>query len=242
MSDLSTKSAQEFAATILPLYCGPHVNLRVEHSEQVYTVSKSLLCAESSYFSAIFEQQTSKSPKTTATLEKTEGIVSVQSLEALLQWLYLRMVKFDVELPGDQISAAIELARLAEMCNVGGLEVQMARYIRKTIIANQNSELVRFLRHADTNTCCLTSQHIASASFLPQNHLVRRVLAEASVEGFLRDQNHKFALETQKYPSFGADLLKEVSISLNGLKSASKVAFKDPISGSWVGINASAEF
>jgi hypothetical protein len=152
------------------------------------------------------------------------------------------MVRFDVEDPEDQISAAIELARLADMCKVNGLEAQMARYIRKTLIANPNPVSNPFWRHADTNTFCLTSQHIASASFLPQQHPVRRVMAAASVEGYLRDQSHKFAPETQRYPSFGADLLREVSVALNGLKSASKVAFEDPISGSRVELNTIPEF
>ena len=174
----------------------------------------------------------------TAILEKIEGIVSAQSLEALLQWLYLRIVRFDVEDPEDRVTAAIELARLADMCKVNGLEAQMARYIRKTLIANPNPESNHFWRHADTNTFCLTSQHISSASFLPPHHPVRRVLAAASVEGYLRDQNHKFAPETLQYPSFGADLLREVSIALDGLKSASKVAFEDPVSGSRVELNS----
>ena len=41
-------------------------------------------------------------------LQKVEGVVSEQSVEALIQWLYCRVVIFDVNDPGDQISAAIE--------------------------------------------------------------------------------------------------------------------------------------
>ncbi|KAJ5742365.1 uncharacterized protein N7511_011551, partial [Penicillium nucicola] len=109
MTELSKKSAKEFATFILPLYCGPHVKIRIDFSDHEYTVSKGLLCAESSYFSAILEKQDPGSQQQTATLSKVEGIVSRQSVEALIQWLYLRMVIFDVEDPGDQISAAIEL-------------------------------------------------------------------------------------------------------------------------------------
>lgn len=63
-------------------------------------------------------------------------------------------------------------------------------------------------------------------------------MVAASVEGYLRDQSHKLAPETQGYPSFKAGLLREASVALNGLKSASKVAFEDPISGSRVELNA----
>jgi hypothetical protein len=71
---------------------------------------------------------------------------------------------------------------------------------------------------------------------------VRRVLAAASVEGYLRQQNHKFVKETQRYPSFGADLLAEVSMALDGLMSASKVACDDPISGARVEINTMGQY
>ena len=219
-----------FCCSILPLYCGPHVKIRIESSDHEYTISKSLVCAQSSFFSAIFEEQSSESPQATAILEKIDGIVSPQSLEALLQWLYLRIVRFDVDYPEDQVSAAIALARLADMCKVNGLEEQMAEYIRQTLIANPNPKSDPFWRHADTNTFCLTSQHIVSALSLPSEHPVRRLLAAASVEGYLRDQNHKFATETLRYPAFGADLLREVRVALHELQSAGNVAFEDPIS------------
>lgn len=170
-----------------------------------------------------------------------EGIASGQSVEALIQWLYLRMVIFDIEDPGDQVSAAIELVRLADMCSISGMEPQMARYIKKVLVANPNPQSNHFWRHVDTNTYCLTPEHIAAASRLPQKHPVRRILAAASVEGYLRDQNHKFAEETQEYPSFGADLLWEVGMALDEIKSTSKVAFKDPISGHRAEIKAGRE-
>lgn len=94
-----------------------------------YTVSKRLLCEESPYFSAMFEGEFSEGQQQTATLEELEGVVSVRSLEALLQWLYLRKVKFNLEDPGDQLSAAIEFARLADMRNITGMESQPAQYI-----------------------------------------------------------------------------------------------------------------
>jgi hypothetical protein len=171
-------------------------------------------------------------------LQKVEGVVSEQSVEALIQWLYCRVVIFDVNDPGDQISAAIELARLADMYHISGLAPVMGEYIRKVLISNPSPELGSFWRPADTNTYYMTSEHIASAITLPSNHPVRHVLAAASAEGYLRQPNHKFLEETQLYPSFGADLLVEVSTVLGSLISASNVAFEDPISGIRVEINA----
>ncbi|KAL4860661.1 hypothetical protein BDV12DRAFT_94060 [Aspergillus spectabilis] len=74
--------------------------------------------------------------KQVATLEEVEGVVSVRSLEALIQWLYLRRIQFDCEGPEDQISATIELVRLADMCNITGMESQMAQYIKAILVAN----------------------------------------------------------------------------------------------------------
>lgn len=191
----------------------------------------------SSYFSAILEGPLLETQHNVFTLQKVEGVVSDQSLEALIQWLYLRAVIFDVSDPTEQISAAIELARLADMCRISGLAPPMAEYIRKVLVSNPSPESGLYWRHADTNTHYITPQHIASACTLPPKHPVRRVLAKASVEGYLRQQNYKFLEETQLYSSFGADLLAEVSMALGGLISASNVAFEDPISGVRVEIN-----
>ncbi|KAJ6125883.1 hypothetical protein N7471_010376 [Penicillium samsonianum] len=111
MTELSKKSANDFViiSKILPLYCGPHVNINIESSKDEYTISKDLVCVESSYFSAIFEDQYLDSHQQTVIFKGEDGIVSKQNLEALIQWLYLRMVIFNIKNPEAQISGAIEL-------------------------------------------------------------------------------------------------------------------------------------
>jgi hypothetical protein len=161
-----------------------------------------------------------------------------------VQWIYLRRIQFDCEGPEDQISAAIELVRLADMCNITGMESQMARYIKDVLVCNPDPRCDgSFLRHIDTNTYCLTRQHIIWATFLPPGHLVSRILAAASVEGYLRDENYKFVQETHEYPTFGADLLQEVKSTLNRIESATrKTTFEDPISGKRVIIKSGSDF
>jgi hypothetical protein len=173
----------------------------------------------------------------TAILEEVEGVVTARALEALLQWIYLRRVKFDRAPPGEQISAAIELARFADMCTVTGLESQMARQIKEILKANP--EPAPFIgRYVDKNTYCLTTEHIKSAICFPEGHAVRHVLAAASVEGYLRDKNHKFEEEVQVYPTFGADVLQEVRKALDTLKVVDyEATVEDPISGRRVTIN-----
>ncbi|CAG8111081.1 unnamed protein product [Penicillium nalgiovense] len=239
MADVSGSSAKEFAASLLPLYRGPTVRVQIESSDHEFEVSKQLLCKESTYFRAMFEGNFAEEQQQLATMKEVEGVVSVRSFEALMQWLYIRRVHFDSKAPGDQVSAAIELARLADMCNITGVGHEMARYIKDILVANpdprNNDSLVR---HVNTNTYCLTGQNIISATSLPQGHPVRGILAAASVEGYLRDGNYKFVKETHEHPTFGADLLQEVRSTLNGLKVAQwKTTFEDPISGMNMGFN-----
>ncbi|KAL2822807.1 hypothetical protein BDW59DRAFT_173735 [Aspergillus cavernicola] len=230
MTDISEASATDFARSILPIYHGPCVTIRINSSDHEYTVSRALLCRESKYFSAMFEGRFKEGQQQTATLEEIEGIVSIQSLEAFLQWLYFRKIKIKLTEPEHQISAAIELARFADMCDITGMESEIARHFKNILITNPNPKSTRIGKTIDTY--CLISQHIISATFLPQGHAVRRILAAATVRGYLLCENHKFVQETRKYPTFGADLLQEVGLTLKGLKfDQYQATYQDPLDG-----------
>ncbi|PKY07188.1 hypothetical protein P168DRAFT_90037 [Aspergillus campestris IBT 28561] len=231
MTNASEASAEHFVNNILPLYQGPSVKLRIQPTNKEYTISKSLLCAESPVFSRMFNGEFIESQQQTATLEETDDGVSVRSLEALFQWLYQHTVRFAIKDPGEHISAAMELARLADMYEINGLETTLAQYIRNIIKHNPDPMTGGYCRHVDTNTYCLTQDHIASATLLPRGHPVRSVLAAASVEGFLRHADYKFCEEAQAYPSFGADLLQEIRLVLHKLEPRAAAKFEDPISG-----------
>jgi hypothetical protein len=120
----------------------------------------------------------------------------------------------------------MELVRFADKYNVVGLEMEMAQYIRGILV---NRDTLAFSNPWDVNTAFLSRDHIVSATFLPRGHPVRQVLAAASVRGYLQNENYKFARETQDYPSFGADLLLEVRLTLNRVKYARSGTFKDPL-------------
>ncbi|KAJ6113801.1 hypothetical protein N7523_007118 [Penicillium sp. IBT 18751x] len=169
-------------------------------------------------------------PPQKVVLEETEGVVSVRSLEALLQWLYLRVVKFDIIDPTEHVSAAIELARLADKYNIEGLEIGMAQYIKDILIANPPPTICGW-EPANINDYWLSTDHIKSATLLPREHPVRKTLAAASVRAYLQIEKPKLAEETQDYPSFGADLLQELKLTLNGLRYTTAVLFKDPLTG-----------
>lgn len=68
-------------SSIIPLYHGPYVKIRVNPSGDEYTVSKPLLCRESAYFSAMFEGEFLEGHQQTAILDEMEGVISARSLD-----------------------------------------------------------------------------------------------------------------------------------------------------------------
>ncbi|KAJ5151538.1 hypothetical protein N7492_009833 [Penicillium capsulatum] len=231
MAEASKDSASYFATAILPLYHGPLVKINIKPSNHEYTISKRLLCEESPVFSAMFEGQFKESQEMIADLEEMEGVISVRSVQTLIQWLYLRVVNFHIEDPGEHITAAMELVRLADKYNIAGLETKMAQYIKEIIIANPHPEANDLLPPVNPNTYWIDREHIISATYLRREHPVRQTLAAASVAGYLRSHDYKFSEETQEYPSFGADLLLEVGSALDRPRSMPAGNFEDPISG-----------
>ncbi|KAJ5875897.1 uncharacterized protein N7529_001481 [Penicillium soppii] len=238
MSEPSTADPQHFVANILPLYHGPQVKIRIKPSNAEFTISQDLLCAQSPVFSAMFKGEFLETQQQAVDLEDMKDVVSVQSLEALFQWLYRGAVNFDIENPREHISAAMELVRLADKYEILALEDEMAQYIKHIIItAKAHPSAFLSWRIADINTHWLTTDHIDSATYLPLGHPVRRTLAAASVRGYLQSDKHKFAQETQDYPSFGADVLQEVRLTLNGIRLTGGNNFGDPISGERLPLN-----
>jgi hypothetical protein len=102
------------------------------------------------------------------------------------------------------------------MCGVTGMETQMAEYIKTIIMANPAPKASKFEqgRDPDTNTYSLAPQHIISAALLPSGHPVRKVLAVAAVEGYVRRDRHKFLDEIREAPDFAVDLLMEIKEAL----------------------------
>jgi hypothetical protein len=75
-------------------------------------------------------------------------------------------------------------------------------------------------------------QHITSVSLLPDGHPVRKILASAAVEGYIRLNQHKFLKEIRASPNFAVDLLLEVKETLKTVHSGEpNLTFKEPFSG-----------
>lgn len=215
---------------ILPLYSGPSVTIYIGLAGHKYTLPKALLCKQSPYFSAMFTGSFKEGEEQTATLELIDGVVSVPTFEMLVQWLCIGRIVFkeytlEQFTRENSITADIELSRLADMCGIIGIEAQAAAHIRGVILALPYSQSIC----PGKNTYYITSAHIISAAHLPHGHAVRQVLAKASVEGYLRLQNHKFFEEAQCVASFSADLLIAVANTMKSIRPHAH--FEDPISG-----------
>ncbi|CEJ60720.1 hypothetical protein PMG11_09283 [Penicillium brasilianum] len=192
----------------------------------------------------MFEGNFSEGQSQVAILEDVEGVVSEQSLEALIQWLYMGQVNFDPKDaldPGRQTSAIIEFVRLADMCAVTGMESQMTQRLEAILLAN--AAPVPWSKDysgvpVDAYTQALSTDHIFSVECLPQGHPVRRVLAKNSVPGFLRSRKHKFASVMRDCPKFATDLLEEVGQALERLKAIKgHPCFWDSIKPQWCEFN-----
>jgi hypothetical protein len=149
----------------------------------------------------------------------------------LVQWLYLGRVIFNEPTPTECITAAIEFVRLADMCEVTGMENLIAEHIKAIILANPAPE-IEGIRDPNTNTYCLVGQHITSAVLLPDGHPVRKLIVTAAVEGYVRRDKHPFSKEIRESHNFAVDLLLAVKETLRTVGHGKpNPIFPDPFSG-----------
>lgn len=200
----------------------------MQPSECEYVISKKLFCTASPVFAQMISDNSQESKEPIVTLQEIKGVISKPSVEAFIHWLYLRVLKFDVEGWTEKISAAIELARFGHKYDIAVIQHQVAAYIKKII----TSDTIKRLAHEggdDPNTYWLEEEHIIAGTSLPRHNPVRRLLAEASVHEFLARNYHKFDDVAQDYPSYGADLLQEVGLALTELLPAHTSFYVDPL-------------
>ncbi|TVY86621.1 hypothetical protein LAWI1_G008301 [Lachnellula willkommii] len=166
-------------------------------------------------------------------IDDSDKVVTTQSFDLLVQWIYLGKLAFPSMKPEEEITMALDFARLADMVEVIGMETVIAEHIKNIIF--ENPAPIDYTwgssRHGDSNMFCVLSQHLKSAWKLPDGHPVRKLFAAASVEGYLRCDKPKFYQEIRDIPGFLADLLYETKKVLRNLQSfSSETHFIEPIS------------
>lgn len=215
---------------ICPLYSGPQVKIKISLGGDEYLVFKNLLCAKSPYFADMFNGIFKEAQDQAAILQEADGL-TVQSFEAFLRWLYTGKLESGCETPSKNILAAINLSRVAAMWLVSELEPLISNHIKSIMMRFRDGDIRANIHHID-------AEIIASASHLPAGHLVRQTLAKASVQSFLLESNFKLARETQLYPEFAADIIREIKEPLIQMaesagfcdKPGGQVVFIDPFS------------
>ena len=169
----------------------------------------------------MFQGSFCESKDQTATLEAVDGVISEQSFEGLLQWLFLGRVTFGHTDPGQLITAFIELARLADMCGIIEPRDYLARRVKEVIAMNDEGTTFSLTRD-------ITSEHISSAGELPEGHPLFRVLCMASVREVLAAQTCKLANESSLCLGYAAGVLEEVMITLKTLRVSSRTQALKP--------------
>jgi len=159
----------------------------------------------------MFEGDFQEGAEQSTTLAEIDGVASVRSLEMLVQWICLGRIVIGATSPAEGIALSMEFARLADMCNITGVESLMAEHINGIIVADAALHLDGYNRDPNANTFAITTQHIQWATLLPSGHPVRGVLAMAIVEGFFLVDDYRFRKETREIPGFAADVLAAVA-------------------------------
>ncbi|TVY37975.1 hypothetical protein LOCC1_G006240 [Lachnellula occidentalis] len=236
---LQDASCDAFVKSLLPLYSGPMVTIRVAGRE--YKLSKHLICKQSRYFAKMFEEGKFKEGEEQSCdlepIDDNDKVVTTQSFDILVQWMYLGKLVFSSMKPDEEITVALDLVRLADMVEVTGLETLIAEHIKNIILKNPSPLDHKWdnQRHGDNNMFHISSQHLRSAWKLPDGHPVRKILAAASVEGYFRCSRPKFYQETREIPGFMGDLLDEIKEVLTKIRMGT--LFEEPISGDSFDIN-----
>ncbi|KAI2794412.1 hypothetical protein POX_a01011 [Penicillium oxalicum] len=219
----------------------PAVTICFQPSGVEYRIRKEVLIAPSTYFRIMFdhflEGQTDR-----VVLEEIDGVVSPRGFEILMEWIYSNAIEIpDAKTPGEYLTAAIEVARLAEYFQIGDIEDKISEELAYQIRqANPSKPCAGFdaphdrIRSrirggfrsivkdnsymANLYDVWITEKHIRSAVQLRKGHGVRRILAAVSAGALLDAPDQKFARRSRECPDFGDDLLMELRETILSLE------------------------
>ncbi|KAF7713826.1 Uncharacterized protein PECH_000817 [Penicillium ucsense] len=197
------------------------VTVRVKSIEgRAFRVSKRLLTEKAPYFAKMFSGGFLESEKDEVLLEEIDGVVSEASVATLIFWIYKDEVKLTLDTCESErtsrttryISAALEVARLADMYGVTGFEESLAESIRQSLCSSSE--------WGDTGLENITEQHMASSENLPAGHPVRRALAKTFVASLLRSCDYRTFASDQltAYPNLAAEIIRETIKALDTLE------------------------
>lgn len=133
-----------------------------------------------------------------------------------------RKVVLDSRTIEDEIMALIDLARLADHCEIYGLEEDLSAKIKQILL-----ESIQERGNPDGISTILRASHFSAASQLPFGHPVRRVMAAAAVPAFIRCEPFYLCSEVTSTPSLALDLLEQLQPILRNCRS--NTSYEDPL-------------
>lgn len=157
-------------------------------TSRTYTLSKEVLCTQSTFFKAAFEGNF---------LNEMDDVVSIQSFEMLIQWLYIGRVcfgnLFGTIVENQKMTSIIEFLRIVDMCCVTDMEAAMAVQIRSIIMSAPT-----LFRRGPIINPQITPQHTRSALFLPSGHPVRDLVVNGAIEEYIRSNGCEVILRPDR--------------------------------------------
>ncbi|KAJ5485252.1 hypothetical protein N7539_005240 [Penicillium diatomitis] len=212
------------------------VTIRVKSTEgRAFRVSKKLLTEKAPYFAKMFSGGFLESEKDEVLLEEIDGVVSEASVATLIFWFYKDEIKLTLGTCESErtsrttlyISAAIEVARLADMYGVTGFEEPLAESIRQSLCSS--------FEWGDTGLENIYDQDLASSENLPAGHPVRRALAKTFVASLMRSCDYRNFASDQltAYPNLAVEIIRETIKALDTLETPkrgfTRFTITDPI-------------
>lgn len=169
-----------------------------------------LLSKSSSYFAKMFQSgRFIKRIERKAQLEDMDGVVSERSLEMLLKWICRQRIVIVSETIPEKISEALELLRIADMCDVHGLEQALTDFVedilRKACISEREDMIL--------------PKHVLSSGLLPTAHPFSLMMAKSLATIYIADKEITFPFfdELSRCPGLSAEVTKQLAIMLHGV-------------------------
>lgn len=190
----------------------------------MFYVAERLLHDKSRFFATQLEERRRDGQKPQVVLYDNAEYVSRNSVACLLQWLYQEKVVLDSTTIADPIMAVIDLARLANQCEIYGLEEDLGEKIKRILLDSIQERAI-----PDEIAASLHASHVSAAAQLPFGHPVRRVMAAATVPAFIGSEPFYLWNELTSTPSLAVDLLEQLQPILRNCRSST--SYEDPLTG-----------
>ncbi|RAH65541.1 BTB/POZ domain-containing protein [Aspergillus aculeatinus CBS 121060] len=239
-----TATKDTFAETLLPLYHGPQVTIRLGSDGPTYMLSKALLCKKSTYFSKMFEGNCAEARSSFVTLQDdaitvklTHDPFNVKPIfDFFIEWLYLGKLTLLEQGRSDRITCLLKLDLFVDRSLTCELTDLVAESIKQIIMEDpefkKKREAPGLTKYCTLNVKCITTKHLRMAGLLRTGNAVRRVMVIALVEPYLRAQSlmSMLAVTIVQYPNLAFDLLTEVKkIMLAAVPRAGMIWITDPL-------------